>query len=101
MSTSTSARQSTSVAEKRPATHHLLPRLIAAALVLGVAYIHIKDQGGSPELANMFAKLLEYYTKYNNKRVKHDDAVIEEEIEFVIEITSSFMKHLIRLSSDG
>ena len=62
---------------------------------------HIKDQGGSPELANMFAKLLEYYTKYNNKRVKHDDAVIDEEIEFVIEITSSFMKHLIRLSSDG
>ena len=33
----------------------------------------------------------------SNTYVKHDDAVIEEEIEFVLEITSSFMKHLVRL----
>lgn len=33
------------------------------------------------------------------QNVKHDDAVIEEEIEFIFEITSSFMKHLIRLSA--
>ncbi|GAB3366936.1 hypothetical protein GCM10027431_09710 [Lysobacter rhizosphaerae] len=59
---------------------------------------HIKSKGGSPELANMFVKLLDYYTKYNNSYVKHDDAVIEEEIEFVLEITSSFMKHLVRLT---
>jgi hypothetical protein len=30
--------------------------------------------------------------------VKRDDAVIEEEVEFVFELTSSFMKHLVRLS---
>jgi hypothetical protein len=30
--------------------------------------------------------------------VKRDDAVIEEEVEFVIELTSSFIKHLVRLS---
>jgi hypothetical protein len=29
--------------------------------------------------------------------VKHADAVIEQEIEFVLEITSSFMKHIIRM----
>jgi len=46
----------------------------------------------------MFVKLLDYYAKYNNSYVKHDDAVIEEEIEFILEITSSFMKHLVRLS---
>jgi hypothetical protein len=62
---------------------------------------HIKDKGGSTELANMFVKLLDYYAKYNNSYVKHDDAVIEEEIEFILEITSSFMKHLVRLSSNG
>jgi|TARA_A100000171_G_scaffold11625_1_gene9515 hypothetical protein len=62
---------------------------------------YIKANGGSSELANMFVKLLDYYSKYNNSYVKHDDAVIEEEIEFVMEITSSFMKHLVRLGADG
>lgn len=57
----------------------------------------VKKNGGSPELANMFAKLVDYYTKYHNTYVKHDDAVITEEVEFVFEITSSFMKHLVRL----
>ena len=60
---------------------------------------HIKSNGGSSELANMFLKLLDYYAKYNNSYVKHNDAVIEEEIEFILEITSSFMKHLVRLTA--
>jgi hypothetical protein len=59
---------------------------------------YIKDNGGSKELANMFVKLVEYYANYHNSYVKHDDAIIEEEIEFIFEITSSFMKHLIRLN---
>ncbi len=60
----------------------------------------IKGNGGSKELANMFQKLVEYYAKYQNSYVKHDSSVIEEEIEFLFEITSSFMKHLVRLSTD-
>jgi hypothetical protein len=59
----------------------------------------IKARGGSHEHSNMFVKLIDYYAKYQNAYVKHDDAVIEEEIEFVFEITSSFMKHLVRLSA--
>lgn len=62
---------------------------------------HIKSNGGSAELSNMFMKLLDYYAKYNNSYVKHDDAVIEEEIEFILEITSSFMKHLVRLVANN
>lgn len=58
----------------------------------------IKERSGSPELGNMFMKLVDYYTKYQNSYVKHDDAVIEEEVEFIFELTSSFMKHLVRLS---
>ncbi len=58
---------------------------------------HIKDTGGSVQLSNMFASLLSYYCQYQNDYVKHDDAVKEEEIEFIIEITSSFMKHLIKI----
>ena len=58
----------------------------------------IKRRGGSTELASMFSKLVDYYTKYQNSYVKHDDAIIEEEVEFIFELTASFMKHLVRLS---
>ena len=46
----------------------------------------------------MFQKLVDYFSKYENTYVKHDDAVIVAEVEFVFELTSSFMKHFIRLS---
>ncbi len=59
----------------------------------------IKGKGGSTELRNMLVKLIEYYTKYQNEFVKHDDAVKEEEVDVMIELTSSFMKHLVRLAS--
>ena len=59
----------------------------------------VKQRGGSPELSNMFAKLVEYYGKYHNTYVKHDDAVIEEEVEFILEITAAFMKHLVRIAA--
>lgn len=59
----------------------------------------IQGRGGSPQLGNMFQKLIDYYTKYQNTYVKHDDAVIEQEVEFLIEITSSFMKHIIRMQN--
>ena len=60
---------------------------------------HVKDRGGSREFANMFVKLIDYYSKYQNRYVKHNDAVIEEEVEFIFEITSSLMKHIVRLSA--
>jgi hypothetical protein len=60
--------------------------------------VFVKEHGGSTELSNMFVKLVEYYSKYQNTYVKHNSAVIEEEVEFVLEITSAFMKHLIRLA---
>lgn len=60
----------------------------------------INERGGSKELANMFVKLIDYYGSYQNSYVKHNDAVTEEEIEFIFEITSSFMKHLVRLNAD-
>lgn len=54
----------------------------------------LKQKGASPELANMFHKLLDYYAKYQNSYVKHDDAVIEAEIGFVLNITACFMRTL-------
>ena len=58
----------------------------------------VKKRGGSGELVNMLVKLVDYYTKYQNTYVKHDDAVIRDEVEFIFEFTSSVMKHLVRLS---
>lgn len=54
--------------------------------------------GVSVELKNMFHKVLEYYTKYQNHHVKHDDSANPEEIEFVIELTSMLMKFVIKAS---
>lgn len=53
-----------------------------------------KNRGISSETINMFNTLLDYYGKYQNKYVKHDDNVNEKEIEFVIDLTSSFMKFI-------
>lgn len=64
---------------------------------LGEIGTFIQTKNGSKELNNMFVKLIDYYSKYNNSYVKHDDAVIENEIEIIFEMTSSFMKFLIRL----
>ena len=61
----------------------------------------IKAKEGSPELANMFVKLLEYYAKYQNTYVKHDSAVVDQEVDFVFEITSCFMRHLVRIFGRG
>lgn len=58
----------------------------------------IKSKGGSKELANMFEKLIDYYTKYQNTYIKHDDAVPTEEVELLLELTSSFMKHFARMA---
>lgn len=57
----------------------------------------IQDKKGSKELTNMFVKLIDYFAKYQNTYVKHNDAVIESEIEFIYEMTCSFMKLLIRM----
>lgn len=59
---------------------------------------YVKNKGGSKEFSSMFQKLIEYYSKYQNSYIKHDDAVKEDEIEFIFEITSSFMKHLVKLN---
>lgn len=57
----------------------------------------INNNGGSVHFSNMFRTLVDYYTKYQNAFVKHNDAVIEEEVEFIFEMTSSFIKHLIKM----
>lgn len=58
----------------------------------------IRERGASREFANMFRTLLDYYTKYQNTYVKHDSAVVDQEVDFLLELTSAFMKHLLRVA---
>lgn len=59
--------------------------------------VFISKNGGSKHFSNMFRTLVDYYTKYQNAFVKHDDAILEDEVEFIFEMTSSFMKQLIKM----
>ena len=59
----------------------------------------LKSNGCSKELINMFQKLIDYYAKYQNTYIKHDDAVRENEIEIIFEMTCSFMRFLIRTNA--
>lgn len=53
---------------------------------------YIQEKGLSKELANMFNTLLKYYTNYQNTYVKHNDAVKDKEVDFIIQQTSSFIR---------
>lgn len=52
--------------------------------------------GGTKEFCNMFVKLIDYYSKYQNEHVKHNDKIVELEIDFMVDITSAFMKTICR-----
>jgi len=57
----------------------------------------LKEAGSSPELRLMLDTLLTYYSSYNNEYIKHNDAPPHGEVEIVFDLTSTFLKHLIRI----
>ena len=59
-------------------------------------YKILEEKQCSKEFINMFNKLLDYYIKYNDCNVKHDFNINKNEIEFIFEITYSFIKILIK-----
>jgi len=58
----------------------------------------LRSRDVTTELRNMIVKLIDYYTKYQNTYIKHNNTVNEKEIEFIFECTSSLMKFLIRVA---
>jgi len=58
---------------------------------------YIKNNNYSKELNNMFLKLIDYYSKYQNEYIKHNDKVNKNEIEIIFDLTSLFMKFLIKI----
>lgn len=57
----------------------------------------LKQEGATSQFTNMFQKLLDHYANFQNENIKHDDKPPESEIEFVFDITASFMKHLVKV----
>ena len=56
---------------------------------------YLKAQNVSGEIRNMFIKLLDYYSKYQNNYIKHNDNIQREEVDLMINLTSSFVNFLI------
>lgn len=56
------------------------------------------EKGTSKEVRKMFHALIAYFCEYQNTYVKHHDAAPHEEVEFVFDLTSSFLKHIVRIT---
>ncbi|HCH74757.1 MAG TPA: hypothetical protein DEV87_06225 [Clostridiales bacterium] len=54
----------------------------------------LKAKGIQPEIRNMYTTLLKYYLQYQNNHVKHNDEINPNEMEYIIDLTSLFMKFL-------
>jgi hypothetical protein len=56
---------------------------------------YVKNIGVSNEVRNMFTTLLDYYSKYQNNYVKHNDLVKRDEIDLIVNLTGAFISFLI------
>jgi hypothetical protein len=57
--------------------------------------IYLKSKNVSVEIANLFWTVLDYYSKYQNNRAKHDDVVAVDEVEFILFLTGVLMRFLL------
>lgn len=53
----------------------------------------LKDKDVPEEIRNLYWKTIDYYMKYQNDYVKHDDKVDENDLNFIIELTCLLMKY--------
>lgn len=56
----------------------------------------LKAKGIQTEIRNMYVTLLKYYLQYQNNHVKHNDEINPNEMEYIIDLTSLFMKFLLK-----
>jgi hypothetical protein len=56
----------------------------------------LKNKVISIEVRNMFITLLDYYAKYQNNYVKHNDLVNQSEIDLIVNLTCAFINFLIK-----
>lgn len=58
----------------------------------------LKEKNVSSEIRNLFQKVLDYYSKYQNNNVKHNEAIkLSNEIELIINQTCILINFLIKI----
>jgi hypothetical protein len=55
----------------------------------------LKKSGTSPEIMNMFDKLITGYTLYQNEYVKHNNRIKRDEVELLINLTLTFISFIV------
>lgn len=61
----------------------------------------LKGADVSAEFRNLLNKAIDYYSKYQNNHVKHDDSINPHEVSFVIEFSCILMKQMIEQFGQG
>lgn len=56
---------------------------------------YLKNKETNSEIMNLFVKLIDYYSKFQNEKIKHSDLAKKEEVEFVMYLTATFIRFLI------
>jgi len=56
----------------------------------------LKERGVKADIRNMYTTLLTYYAKYEDECAKHNDKTKENEDEFIIYLTGSFIRFILK-----
>ncbi|MBP6977466.1 MAG: hypothetical protein PHD61_06455 [Bacteroidales bacterium] len=57
---------------------------------------YLKQSGTSKEVVNMFRTLTDYFGKYQNSYIKHNDNIKEQEVDLLVNLTSAFINFIIQ-----
>jgi len=56
---------------------------------------YLKVRKTSTEISNLFWTVLDYYSKYQNDKIKHGDNVQVDEVEFLLYLTGTLMRFML------
>lgn len=56
---------------------------------------YLKTRNTSSEISNLFWTVLDYYSKYQNDKIKHTDNAKADEVEFLLYLTGTIMRFLL------
>ena len=60
----------------------------------------MKNNNISPTISNMYIKLFDLYTIYNNDNAKHGDNITENEVDYLIYLTGSFIRLILQIEEE-
>lgn len=61
---------------------------------------YFKENNISIEISNMYIKLMDLYTKFNNNNAKHNDNIKEIEIDYMIYLTGNFIRLIVLIEKN-